>query len=114
MNNLIRNKRHLREVGQRLRALRTEKDLSQRDLASRGISYAYISRLEAGTRTPSLSALIELGDRLGTSGLYLLTGNHNEPCPFCHHPGKSEASAATDGRGDPEAVPRPARSKRDE
>jgi DNA-binding XRE family transcriptional regulator len=54
-------------VGSRIKALRGELGLTQRDLASPGLSYAYISRIEAGTRTPSLSALIELADRLNTN-----------------------------------------------
>ena len=34
-------------VGQRLRRLREERGLSQRELSEPGISYAYISRIEA-------------------------------------------------------------------
>jgi transcriptional regulator with XRE-family HTH domain len=37
-------------IGQRLHRLRIERGLSQRDLSSPGISYAYISRIEAGAR----------------------------------------------------------------
>src|SRR5256885_1194068 len=44
-------------VGQRLRRLRRERGLSQRELASPGVSYAYISRIEAGARRPSVKAL---------------------------------------------------------
>src|SRR5437879_11289946 len=40
-------------IGQRLRRLRTERRFSQRELSSPGVSYAYISRIEAGTRQPS-------------------------------------------------------------
>src|ERR1051325_8563674 len=48
----------LREtVGERLRRLRAERGLSQRDLAGPGVSYAYISRIEAGARRPSVKAL---------------------------------------------------------
>jgi transcriptional regulator with XRE-family HTH domain len=70
-------------VGQRVRALRLERGLSQRDLAAPGMSYAYLSRIEAGERTPSLSALIELADRLDTSALYLATGKTSGRCPLC-------------------------------
>ncbi len=70
-------------VGQRVRALRLERGLSQRDLAAPGMSYAYLSRIEAGERTPSLSALIELADRLDTSALYLVTGKTSGRCPLC-------------------------------
>jgi transcriptional regulator with XRE-family HTH domain len=71
------------KAGKRIKALRLERGLSQRDLAGPGLSYAYISRIEAGERTPSLSALIELADRLGTSGLYLATGRTSGRCPLC-------------------------------
>ena len=61
-------------IGQRLRRLRTEKSLSQRELASPGVSYAYISRIEAGTRQPSVKALRMLARKLGVSADYLETG----------------------------------------
>jgi transcriptional regulator with XRE-family HTH domain len=37
-------------IGQRLKRLRLERGFSQRDLSSPGVSYAYISRIEAGAR----------------------------------------------------------------
>src|SRR5205809_4201165 len=61
-------------VGARLRRLRLERGLSQRDLASPGVSYAYISRIEAGARTPSVKALRMLAKKLGVSVEYLETG----------------------------------------
>ena len=61
-------------VGQRLRRLRHERGLSQRDLASPGVSYAYISRIEAGARRPSVKALRQLAPKLGVSVEYLETG----------------------------------------
>src|SRR5712692_8211248 len=70
------------KVGGRIKSLRLEHGLSQRDLAGPGLSYAYISRIEAGARTPSLSALIELADALDTSALWLATGRRTG-CPFC-------------------------------
>src|SRR2546429_1153281 len=62
-------------LGQRLRRLRTERRLSQRELASPGVSYAYISRIEAGTRQPSVKALRMLARKLGVSADYLETGS---------------------------------------
>jgi transcriptional regulator with XRE-family HTH domain len=38
-------------IGERLHRLRTERGLSQRELSSPGVSYAYIGRLEADERT---------------------------------------------------------------
>src|ERR687885_2879516 len=62
-------------IGQRLRRLRTERRLSQRELSSPGVSYAYISRIEAGTRQPSVKALRMLARKLGISADYLETGS---------------------------------------
>src|SRR3989442_13789604 len=61
-------------IGVRLRRLRLERGLSQRDLSSPGVSYAYISRIEAGARTPSVKALRMLAQKLGVSVEYLETG----------------------------------------
>jgi transcriptional regulator with XRE-family HTH domain len=66
-------------IGQRLRRLRTERSLSQRELAEPGVSYAYISRIEAGTRQPSVKALRKLARRLGVSAEYLETGSEISP-----------------------------------
>ncbi|MFL5921347.1 MAG: helix-turn-helix domain-containing protein [Gaiellaceae bacterium] len=62
-------------VGQRLRRLRHDRGLSQRELASPGVSYAYISRIEAGARRPSVKALRMLARELGVSADYLETGS---------------------------------------
>ncbi len=71
------------QPGARLRRLRLEAGLSQRQIAGPGVGYAYISRIEAGTRTPSAKALQALATKLGVSALYLATGRHNGPCPYC-------------------------------
>src|SRR6478672_4668616 len=62
-------------VGERLRRLRLERGLSQRDLSSPGVSYAYISRIEAGARRPSVKALRTLAAKLGVTAEYLETGS---------------------------------------
>lgn len=62
-------------IGQRLRRLRHERGFSQRELASPGVSYAYISRIEAGARRPSVKALRMLARKLGVSADYLETGS---------------------------------------
>jgi transcriptional regulator with XRE-family HTH domain len=62
-------------IGQRLRRLRTGKNLSQRELAEPGVSYAYISRIEAGTRQPSVKALRKLARKLRVTAEYLETGS---------------------------------------
>jgi len=62
-------------IGQRLKRLRLERGFSQRELAAPGVSYAYISRIEAGTRQPSVKALRRLAAKLGVSADYLETGS---------------------------------------
>jgi tetratricopeptide (TPR) repeat protein len=62
------------DVGARLKRLRLQRRLSQRDLSSPGVSYAYISRIEAGARTPSVKALRKLAQKLGVTVEYLETG----------------------------------------
>jgi transcriptional regulator with XRE-family HTH domain len=64
----------LENIGQRLYRLRIERGLSQRDLSSSGISYAYISRIEAGARTPSVKALRKVAGKLGVTVEHLETG----------------------------------------
>jgi tetratricopeptide (TPR) repeat protein len=62
------------EVGRRLKGARERAGLSQRQLSFPGCSPAYISRIEAGDRIPSLQLLREMGRRLGVSEDYLATG----------------------------------------
>ena len=61
-------------VGERIRRLRQEHGLTQRELAAPGVSYAYLSRIEKGDRRPSLKALRILAERLHVSAHYLETG----------------------------------------
>jgi transcriptional regulator with XRE-family HTH domain len=63
-------------IGERLRRLRVERGFSQRALAARGVSYAYISRIELGDRVPSMKALRVLAAKLAVTAEYLETG-HN-------------------------------------
>jgi transcriptional regulator with XRE-family HTH domain len=57
-----------------VRRLRLERGLSQRELSCTGISYAYISRIEAGARTPSVKALRRIAGKLGVTVEHLETG----------------------------------------
>ena len=61
-------------IGARLRRLREQQGFSQRELSAPGISYAYISRIEAGVRRPSVKALRLLGRKLNVTAEYLETG----------------------------------------
>jgi transcriptional regulator with XRE-family HTH domain len=62
-------------VGQRLRRLRLERGLSQREVSSPGVSYAYVSRIEQGQRKPSVKALRALARKLRVPLEYLETGD---------------------------------------
>jgi transcriptional regulator with XRE-family HTH domain len=61
-------------IGERLKRLRQERGLSQRALSGPGVSYAYISRIEAEARNPSLKAIRTLARKLGVAPEYLERG----------------------------------------
>lgn len=61
-------------AGRRLKEARLAAGLSQRQLAFPGCSAAYISRLEAGQRVPSLQLLRKIAARLSADEEYLATG----------------------------------------
>ncbi len=61
-------------IGKRLRRLRVANKLSQRQLSGPGVTAAYISRIEAGQRVPSVRALRVIAPKLGVSVGYLETG----------------------------------------
>ena len=61
-------------VGRRLKDARVAAGFSQRQLSFPGCSAAYISRLEAGDRVPSLQLLRKLAAKLNADEQYLATG----------------------------------------
>jgi transcriptional regulator with XRE-family HTH domain len=63
-----------RRFGQRLREAREKVGLSQHALSFPGCTNAYLSRIEAGERTPSLQLVHELARRLDVSPEWLATG----------------------------------------
>lgn len=79
MTNLTEEK-----VGERIKRLRKEKSISQRELTKRmkGVSYGYLSRIESGEREPSLTAIREIAKELDVLPVYLETGAL-EYCPHC-------------------------------
>ncbi|MFJ1761797.1 helix-turn-helix domain-containing protein [Amycolatopsis sp. NPDC088138] len=62
-------------VGERLRELRTERGLTQRELAGPQYSAAYVSSVETGARTPSGDALRFFAQQLGIEPDELLGGS---------------------------------------
>jgi tetratricopeptide (TPR) repeat protein len=62
------------ELGQRLRAARVAKGMTQTDLAGADVSVGYVSRIESGHRRPNLQVLTDLCVRLGTPVEQLLMG----------------------------------------
>jgi tetratricopeptide (TPR) repeat protein len=69
-------------LGRRLRELRTEAGLSRRELGFPGCSPAYIAKIEAGDRVPSLQVLRELARRLQVSEGFLVNGSDPESSFF--------------------------------
>src|SRR6266581_5671336 len=65
-------------VGLRLREAREAAGLTQRELSFDGCTSAYISRIEAGARVPSLQILREFAKRLGVDVEYLATGGSDD------------------------------------
>ena len=62
-------------IADRLLRLRRERGLSQRQLAFPDFTAAYISRIEAGARQPSVRALRKFAAKLRVSAEYLETGS---------------------------------------
>jgi transcriptional regulator with XRE-family HTH domain len=63
------------ELGERVRLVRRARGMSQRALASVGVSVAYISRIEQGHRVPSLEVIRLLATALDVSPQWLETGD---------------------------------------
>jgi tetratricopeptide (TPR) repeat protein len=61
-------------LGRRMRKLRLARGMTQKELADPNYSYAYVSTIEAGRRTPSREAVEHFARRLGVSPEELLTG----------------------------------------
>ncbi|HEV2754579.1 MAG TPA: helix-turn-helix transcriptional regulator [Actinomycetota bacterium] len=61
-------------IGGRIRALRAQKGLSQRDVAAPLLTSSYVSLIEAGKRIPSEETLEHIAARLGVDPVELRTG----------------------------------------
>lgn len=63
-------------IGQRLRKLRIDKNLTQEELAERlEVSIAFLSRVERGTSQLNLRRLVQLCEILGVSEGFILNGS---------------------------------------
>jgi transcriptional regulator with XRE-family HTH domain len=63
----------MKTLGARLRVLRTERGLSQAQLAARAkLSNSYTARVERGEQDPTVSVLVRLAKALGVSPAELL------------------------------------------
>ena len=66
-------------IGDRIRKLRIELGIDQKELAERiGVANSTISRLESGQKTPSRETTLKLANILGCTTDYLITGQENK------------------------------------
>ena len=65
-------------LGQRLREARTRRGLTQRQIAGRDVSVAYVSRIEAGQRRPDMQLLARICKRLDVTVDELLAGMNDQ------------------------------------
>ncbi len=68
-------------LGTRMRRLRLARGMTQKELADPKYSYAYVSTIEAGRRTPSREAIEHFASRLGVTPDELLTGRPADLAP---------------------------------
>jgi transcriptional regulator with XRE-family HTH domain len=71
-------------IGERLRAARRLRGLSQRQLSAAGVTFAYICRIERGTRIPSLEVIRRLAAALDVSARWIETGDDGRWDGFKH------------------------------
>jgi transcriptional regulator with XRE-family HTH domain len=71
-------------IGERLRMARRAQGLSQRSLSAAGVTFAYICRIERGTRVPSLEVIRRLALALDVSPRWIETGEDGRWTGFSH------------------------------
>ncbi len=64
---------HDKRLGERIRELRIRLGITQRELAGDRITRNMLSLIESGNASPSVSTLLYIADRLGTSAGYFFT-----------------------------------------
>ena len=58
------------ELGKILRRRRLEQNLTQRNLALRAhLDYSYVSKIEGGSQSPSVEALVRISEALGIANV---------------------------------------------
>lgn len=65
-------------IGERIRALRNAKMMTQTELAGKQITRNMLSRIENGSALPSLSTIMYLAARLGVPAGFLLAEEGDE------------------------------------
>lgn len=63
------------EIGNRLKRLRNDKGLTQKELAAKihdGVDYTYIGKIERGQQLPSLKVLLKISENLSVPVSYFL------------------------------------------
>lgn len=77
------NPEYRRELGQRIKALRKQQKLTQKELAAQlDISFGQLNKYESALNSPSAELLVQIADRLKVSLDYLLTGYKNDDAPL--------------------------------
>jgi len=75
----MRKPKAVNEFGERLRILRLQKNLSQKDVARlASVHHMHYGRYERGLTVPTAEVLRRLADKLGVTTDYLLQGNHDQ------------------------------------
>lgn len=82
----------IRDLPEKLRALRTQQELSQKDVAYRlGISPLVVSAYEVGERTPSTEVILAIAALYNCSTDYLLGRDSKVPTVVLNVDGLSDA-----------------------
>lgn len=69
---------HDKKLGERIRELRIRLGITQRELAGDKITRNMLSLIESGNASPSVSTLLYIADRLGTSAGYFFTSTEED------------------------------------
>ncbi|GIV00413.1 MAG: transcriptional regulator [Actinomycetota bacterium] len=85
-------------IGKRIRELRLERGMTQRELGAPRYTHAYVSTIESGRRNPSPKALAFFADKLGVTTEQLATGRSPDLLPRLEAELIEARIAVSDGR----------------